>query len=312
MAGAAAGRSGRRAERAVVEGAPCHREGRADRPAGAHSGAAGRRHRRRARRPCTRRRAGGRRRGRLGDRRQGRFRGGRDRRPQRFLVGHDVPWVEDRRRDMEEVRRQALEIVAEAGIALGGSRLAGAEAAAQELVRSAPFRESAHAALMRRCAPRQRRRGARAYEELRTLLREELGTTPSPALVAQHEQLLGLGDAPAATGGVRGRRPAAAHRVARPARPGRRHAARRAPRGDRAPPARARPPRAPATTRLILLTGEGGIGKTRSVAEAARGRGGLHRPLRALRRGRAVPLRALDRAARHAPRRGRDRRSSPT
>ena len=83
-----------------------------------------------------------------------------------FLVGHDVPWVEDRRRDMEEVRRQALEIVAEAGIALGGSRLAGAEAAARELVRSVPLRESGHRLLIEALGARGEVAGAvAAYEE---------------------------------------------------------------------------------------------------------------------------------------------------
>ena len=135
---------------------------------------------------------------------------------------------------------------------------------------AAPFRESAHAALMSALrAAGNVAEALRAYEELRTLLREELGTTPGPALVAQHEQLLGLGAPapPAAVAATAG--PSAApglpdrlaQAVATPL-AGRRDVLERL--GEELAAARA------GETRLVLLTGEGGIGKTRSVAEAAR------------------------------------------
>jgi DNA-binding SARP family transcriptional activator len=192
-----------------------------------------------------------------------------------FLVGHDLPWVEDRRRDMEEVRRQALEIVAEAGIALGGRRLAGAEAAARELVRSAPLRESGHRLLIEALDARgEVATAVAAYEELRVLLRDELGMAPGEAVRVVHERLL-RGE-PATPPGA-GRRAGAA-----PGRPG---AATASGLPDRLAQAVATPlvgraePLARLTgeldraragrTGLVLVTGEGGIGKTRLLAAVA-------------------------------------------
>ena len=114
----------------------------------------------------------------------------------------------------------------------------------------------------------------RAFEELRSLLREELGTTPGPAAMAVHER-------------------AAARRAAP-----RRRAPRRRAAGPAAPPGRRRwrralerhalvGPRATSSTaldallaeaarrrsaRLVLLAGDAGIGKTRLAAELARAR----------------------------------------
>ena len=58
-----------------------------------------------------------------------------------------------------------------------------AERAARAAVEAAPFRESAHAALIDALAAQGNAAEAlRAYEDLRVLLREELGTTPGPDL----------------------------------------------------------------------------------------------------------------------------------
>ncbi|MDQ3740041.1 MAG: DNA-binding protein, partial [Actinomycetota bacterium] len=54
-----------------------------------------------------------------------------------FLPGHSGPWVEERRRELEELRQAALETLAAAGVALGEPRLAGAERAARALVEAA-------------------------------------------------------------------------------------------------------------------------------------------------------------------------------
>jgi DNA-binding SARP family transcriptional activator/tetratricopeptide (TPR) repeat protein len=108
-----------------------------------------------------------------------------------FLVGLDAPWVEDRRRELEELRLRALETVAEAGVALGGAQLAGAERAARELARAAPLREAGHRLLMEALAARgEVAEALAAYEELRMLLREELGMAPGAAIRALHERLL--------------------------------------------------------------------------------------------------------------------------
>src|SRR4051794_29103865 len=65
-----------------------------------------------------------------------------------LLPGLDADWIEERRRELAELRVEALEATAIAGVRLGGSELAGAERAARAAVEAAPFRESARLALM--------------------------------------------------------------------------------------------------------------------------------------------------------------------
>jgi DNA-binding SARP family transcriptional activator len=92
---------------------------------------------------------------------------------------------------LEEVRLRGLECFAAAGLGLGGPALAQAEERARMLTELAPYRETAHRLLMetleRRGNPAE---ALRAYERLRTMLREELGAAPSPALQAVHRRLL--------------------------------------------------------------------------------------------------------------------------
>ena len=108
-----------------------------------------------------------------------------------FLVGLDAPWVEDRRREIDELRLRALEVVARAGVALGGARIAGAEHAARELTRAAPRREAGHRYLMEALAARgEAAEALAAYEALRVVLRDELGTAPGREARALHERLL--------------------------------------------------------------------------------------------------------------------------
>jgi len=73
-----------------------------------------------------------------------------------------------------------------------GGELNTAERTARILIRLTPFRESGYRYLMEALA--QSGNAAEAlnvYESLRTLLREELGATPSPATQALHRALLG-------------------------------------------------------------------------------------------------------------------------
>jgi DNA-binding SARP family transcriptional activator/tetratricopeptide (TPR) repeat protein len=108
-----------------------------------------------------------------------------------LLPGLEAPWIDDRRAELADLRVQALEAVATIGAQLRGTELAPAERAARAAVEAAPFRESARAALMEVLAAGGNVAEAlRAYEDLRTLLRDELGTTPGAALVALHERLL--------------------------------------------------------------------------------------------------------------------------
>ena len=143
--------------------------------------------------------------------------------------GLEAAWIDERRRELSDLRVEALEAIAAIGVGIrGASELAAAEAAARQAIESAPFRESARAALME--VLRARGNVAEAlmvYDELRTLLMDELGTTPGPALVAALR---------AAADGRRGAR--AARRRRRPQRPA------AAPPGDR-PARRARGVRRP-------------------------------------------------------------------
>ena len=108
-----------------------------------------------------------------------------------FLKGDDVPWVEECRREVEELRLRALECVAAAGAALGGAELAAGERAARALIDVLPFRESGHRFLMAALAVRGNVAEAlQVYDELRVLLRDELGTAPGAAIQALHERLL--------------------------------------------------------------------------------------------------------------------------
>ena len=186
-----------------------------------------------------------------------------------FLPGHDTPWVHERRAELADVRLRALEAQAQAGLALGGAHAGPAERAAAELVREAPLRDAGHRLLMEALAARgEVAEALAAYERLRVLLRDELGTAPGEATRALHARLL-AGDVPTS--------PAPAPRATAPE-PGRlpdrlaqslaspwvgRHATLR----------RLRELAAQAESGeagIVLVSGEGGIGKTRIVAELAR------------------------------------------
>ena len=136
-----------------------------------------------------------------------------------------------------------------------------AERAARRLVERAPYRESAYELLLEALAKRGNLAEATlVYDRLRTLLRDELGTAPSPAVVALHDRLL-AGDAAVATAPGRPPFPAALKRVAerpfvaRAEELDRLWAAFAAVRGGEG--------------RLVLLAGEPGIGKTSVAARFA-------------------------------------------
>jgi hypothetical protein len=154
-----------------------------------------------------------------------------------------------------------------AALRIGGRELATAEAAARELIEQAPFRETGHLLLIETLGARGNQAEALlAYEEVRLLLREELGVSPSAALQAIHARLL-IGppmrpeprrvEAPARllalpVESVPASRPALAGRSVELRQLEALHAA--ANRG---------------TGSLALVTGDPGIGKTRLAAEFA-------------------------------------------
>ena len=109
-----------------------------------------------------------------------------------FLAGFEAPWVDEVRGELEELQLRARETIAQAGIGLGGSELAGAERSARALIRSAPFRESGYLHLMRALvAAGNTAEALRTFDELRRLLAEELGSAPGAETQALHRRLLG-------------------------------------------------------------------------------------------------------------------------
>jgi DNA-binding SARP family transcriptional activator len=192
---------------------------------------------------------------------------------QTFLPDAEGGWAAEQRRELETIRLRALETLAEAGLRQGGRELGAAEQAARAAIAAAPFRESAHRLLMEiHEAAGNPAEALRAFEELRSLLREELGTTPGPAAMTVFERVL-RGEPPPVHRALRAAPAAAGPWEASPwpaplAAAVDRHALvgrsvelayldrcwREANEGQRA---------------LVLLTGDAGIGKTRTAAELA-------------------------------------------
>jgi SARP family transcriptional regulator, regulator of embCAB operon len=112
-----------------------------------------------------------------------------------LLGGHDLPWLDDWRRRLEDVRLRGLECFGAARLGLGGPTLPQAETCGRRLIELAPYRETGHRILME--ALERRGNAAEAllvYDRLRVLLRDELGIAPSPAVQSVYRRLLG-GDA---------------------------------------------------------------------------------------------------------------------
>ncbi len=192
-----------------------------------------------------------------------------------LLPGSQATWLEARRRELEDVRLQALELIARAGLHLGGAQLSSVERHARALIEAEPYRESGYVLLMEALAAEGNvAEGLRVFDRLRTLVRDELGTSPSPETIETYERLLHPGG-----------RPRPSTEVTDPL-------------GE--PGGRARVPLPPEleargsgtlvgrvteleelerlwmqaggreSGRVVLLTGDPGIGKTRLVAEIAK------------------------------------------
>ncbi len=113
-----------------------------------------------------------------------------------FMTDFDAPWVTTVRGELEELQLRASEVIARAGVGLGGSELATAERSARAIIRAAPFRETGYVCLMETLASAGRTAEAlHVYDELRRLLREELGTAPGVEAQAMHRRLLSGGAA---------------------------------------------------------------------------------------------------------------------
>jgi DNA-binding SARP family transcriptional activator len=190
-----------------------------------------------------------------------------------LLPGARARWLESQRRELNDVRLQALEIIGRAGLALGGTQLSSVERAARSLIEAEPYRESGYVLLMHALRVQGNVAEAlRIFERLRSLLRDELGTAPSPEALRAHEKLLHPGEEPGTA--TPGAAPATAAGSAIPLPDELR--ARAAPSmigrlvemseverwltaiRDGAP-----------TQRVLLLSGDPGVGKTRLMAEVA-------------------------------------------
>ncbi len=109
-----------------------------------------------------------------------------------LLPGLDAPWLGEQRVALEHVRVEALELAATAAQAVEPSL---AETYARAAVAAAPFRESTWVALIAALRVRGNVAEAlQAYDEVRRLLRDELGAVPGRELVALHGTLLAEGD----------------------------------------------------------------------------------------------------------------------
>ena len=186
---------------------------------------------------------------------------------QPLLPDLDGEWIEPWRERFGDLTPRALDTAARAGIALGARRLPSAERAAASLVKLEPFREGAYALLMRAQAGQGNAAEAlRTFEQLRSLLRDELGASPSAPLIALHESLLRAqeqapGVPPIAAQTTDRVLPAATVQMIGGAFVGRDEHVQRL---------RARWASChPGPSQLVLLVGEAGVGKSRLAAEFA-------------------------------------------
>lgn len=188
-----------------------------------------------------------------------------------FLPGEEGAWIEDRRRDVEELELVALELCARGGLAAGGAELRESERAARELIARSPFRESGYALLMEALAADGNSAEAlRVYEALRRKLRDELGAAPAAEVQALHGELLAGGDRARARHAAERREGLGLRAVPLPAilSPSQRGAF--VGREEELEQIRSAWRRARAGARsLVLLAGQPGIGKTRLASEFA-------------------------------------------
>ncbi len=108
-----------------------------------------------------------------------------------LLPGSQASWLEAARRELEQVRLMALDVIGRSGLVMGGTQLQSAERAARTLIEAEPYRESGYVILIEALAARGNAAEAmRVFDALRTLLRDELGTSPSPEAIATYDRLL--------------------------------------------------------------------------------------------------------------------------
>lgn len=106
-----------------------------------------------------------------------------------FLPGEDGTWVEQKRRDLADIRERALSVLADACLRSGAAREA--TKWAEDLIVLSPFREAGYRRLMEaHVVAGNRAEALRVYEQCRQLLAEELGAYPSPETDSIYRALL--------------------------------------------------------------------------------------------------------------------------
>lgn len=111
-----------------------------------------------------------------------------------FLADEDADWIKEIRREIDSLYLRALECYATACVRIGGTEIVAAERAGRELVARAPYRENGYRCLMQALSRTGNTAEAlRVFEELRTLLREQLGISPSTETLKLHLELVSGG-----------------------------------------------------------------------------------------------------------------------
>ena len=119
---------------------------------------------------------------------QGRRRPGCSLAREPFLPGEDGAWVEQKRRDLADIRERALTVLATVPPSRGRREAARWAEQADRL--SSRFARAGTAVSWRPARRGKSRRGASVYERCRQLLAEELGTYPSPETDSIYRALL--------------------------------------------------------------------------------------------------------------------------
>jgi DNA-binding SARP family transcriptional activator len=106
-----------------------------------------------------------------------------------FLPGDDGDWVAQWRARLHDLRVRALSCRAQAAIANGDPAPAALDA--ELVIELEPYREAAYVLLMRaQAAAGSRAQALQTYDRLRTLMAENLGSSPSPVSEAAYLEIL--------------------------------------------------------------------------------------------------------------------------
>ena len=106
-----------------------------------------------------------------------------------FLPGEEGEWVKQKRRELDELRTRALDVLADAHLQSGAPR--DAVKWAKETVALEPFRETGYRRLMEaHVGAGNPAEALRVYERCRRLFAEELGAYPSPETESVYRSLL--------------------------------------------------------------------------------------------------------------------------